>query len=198
MSSGSTATAAFTLAGALGGVLLTGLISWLRTIGDHRHERVMKEVEVQSAIQTSRRGERREAYEKFLVATNAMYQLAADLFARVRKGESLDFRGETRDVIAKLMNEELALDLVASAEVRRDARTYVQSLRVLLIDAATKGKWPEEDTTRETRNKLFKSMIGDINPGEEPTDSSSTGEDQQDVPPPTIGTEELTTPGSSA
>jgi hypothetical protein len=190
MSSSSTTAAAFTLVGALGGVVLTGMISWLRTTGDHRHERTMKELEVQSAAQTSRRAERREAYEEFLKATNGMYQLAADLFARARKGETLDFRTETRDVIVDLMNYELTLDLVASAEVRRDARSYVESLRELLINA-TAGKWPPEDSTRESRNRLFKSMIGDINPGEEPTDGANLRGHQQDVPPPTTGTESV-------
>jgi hypothetical protein len=191
MSSTATATAVFTLAGALGGVVLTGLISWLRTAGDHRHERTMKELEVQSATQANRRAERREAYEEFLKATNGVYQLAADLFSRARKGEPLDFRSETRDVIVSLMNHELSLDLVSSAEVRRDARTYVESLRELLINA-TAAQWPTEDTTQKSRNKLFRSMIGDINPGEEPTDSVGLKGDQQGVPPPATGTEVVT------
>lgn len=189
MSSSTTTTAVLTLVGALGGVVLTGLISWLRTTGDHRHERTMKELEVQSTTQESRRTERREAYEEFLKATNGMYQLAADLFSRARKGENLDFRNETRDVIADLMSQELALDLVASAEVRRAARKYVESLRHLLINA-TAGQWPKEDSTREPRNELFKNMIADINPGEEPTDSVAAKGDQQSVPPPATVTEE--------
>jgi hypothetical protein len=189
MSTSSTTTAAFTLVGALGGVVLTGLISWVRTAGDHRHERTMKELEVQSATQTSRRAERREAYGDFLEATNGMYQLAADLFARARKGDTLDFRRETRDVIVSLMNHELTLGLVASAKVRRDAREYVESLRELLINA-TAGKW--KDSTRESRNKLFTSMIGDINPGEEPTEAASVKVDQQSVPPPATGIEAVT------
>jgi hypothetical protein len=197
MSTSSTATVVFTLVGTLGGVILTGSIGWLRTAGDHRHERTMKELETRSAAQTIRRAERREYYEEFLVATNGMYQLAADLFARARKGETLDFRSETRDVIVDLMNHELSLDLVASIMVRRDARDYVESLRTLLIDA-TSGTWPKEDTTKEPRNRLFKSMIADINPGEEPASSAGLDADQQAVPPSTTGAEELPSQSSMA
>lgn len=158
-------TAIFTLVGTLGGILLTGLISWLRTKADHEQEREMEKLRFQSATQESRRSEHRESYRDFLVATNDAYQLASDLFRRAREGDSLDFRSETRDIIAELMKQELSLDLVASAKVRRAARKYVESLRSLLIDA-TKGKWA--DTSQESRSELFKSMIADINPGEEP------------------------------
>jgi hypothetical protein len=159
----STTTALFTLAGALGGVFLTGLIGIVRTWIDHRHERRIKELQVELETETSRKADRRQCYADFLTSTDKAYQLAADLYDRARHGTSLDFRSETREVIADLMRQELTVALVGTKDVRRDANTYVQALRQLLLDA-TEGLW--KDSTTESRHRLYESMISDINPGD--------------------------------
>ena len=178
-----TTTALITLAGTLGGVGLTGLIGAWRTMGDHRHERRMKELDVRIATESGRRAERRESYEEFLTATDNAYQLAADLYARTRRGEQLEFRVETREVVAELMRRELALALLATASVRRNAREYVSSLRDLLVESA-QGCW--SDTTKQSRNQLFVSMIADINPGNEPGTTDVVEKHHPEIPPPTV------------
>jgi hypothetical protein len=86
----STSAAVLTLVGTLGGVLLTGGIAWLRTWSDDRHERQIKELDVALAAESARRSDRRQTYYEFLSATDAAYQLAADLYARTRDGTTLD------------------------------------------------------------------------------------------------------------
>ena len=182
--SSSTTTAVFTLVGTLGGVALTGLIAGLRTVGDHRHEMRMKQLDVQLAGESSRRADRRQSYEEFLVATDGAYQLAADLYARSRSGERLDFRTETRDVVAELMRHELSVALVGTTAVRKNAREYVGALRMLLI-ASVQGQW--SDVTKQQRNQLYASMIADINPGNEPVEEQPPPVKQQPVPPRATG-----------
>jgi hypothetical protein len=157
-----TTTALFTLAGALGGVLLTGIIGITRTWFDHRHERRIKELEVQLETESTRKADRRQCYATFSTSTDGAYQLAANLYARAKSGQVLSFRNETRDVISDLMRQELTVALVGTKDVRQDANRYVQALRQLLVDAG-KGQW--KDSTAESRHTLFESMISDINPG---------------------------------
>ena len=73
----------------------------------------------------------------------------------------------------------------------RDAHTMSNRCVNFSVNA-TAAQWATEDTTQKSRNKLFRSMIGDINPGEEPTDSVGLKGDQQAVPPPATGTEVVT------
>jgi len=141
----------------------------MRTWFDHRHERRMKELQVGLEAEASRKADRRQCYADFLTSTDKAYQLAADLYSRARSGTSLDFRSETREVIADLMRQELTVALVGTKDVRRDANTYVQALRQLLLDA-TEGLW--KDSTIESRRRLFESMISDINPGARDTQES--------------------------
>jgi hypothetical protein len=144
----------------------------------------MKELDVRLAAESGRRAERRQSYEEFLAATDGAYQLAADLYAKARTGEPLEFRIETREVVAELMRRELALALIGTANVRRNAREYVSSLRDLLV-GSVQGQW--SDATKQSRNQLFVSMIADVNPGNEPVGSGAVDEIHQVVPPPTGG-----------
>lgn len=164
MQDSATASAWFALAGALGGILLTGLGGVVIAIVNSRHARQLLALEQSEAMMRHRRVERKEAYADFLVATNDAYQLAADLKRQAEdKGEPLDFRQETGPTVARLMRSQLMLALVGSADVRTLSGGYVRSLRALLM-SAVEGEW--SDDTKEARNQLFKAMIDDMNPPE--------------------------------
>ena len=73
---------------------------------------------------------------------------------------------------------------LGTADVRRNAREYVSSLRDLLV-GSVQGQW--SDATKQSRSQLFVSMIADVNPGNEPVGSGAVDEIHQVVPPPTGG-----------
>jgi hypothetical protein len=156
MSAADTTTAAFTLAGALGGVALTGLIGALRTSSDHRHELVVKNIDERRERATYFRTERRSVYGAFLFAADDAWQLANDLFRRKTRGESLDFREETRAVISELTSQALMVALVGTERVQSAADGYVARLRELLIAAAEDGQLLAN--TREPREQLIAAM----------------------------------------
>ncbi|WP_297617255.1 hypothetical protein [Nocardioides sp.] len=127
---------------------------------NNRHARLLVELEHARQLRQQRAQERRQAYTDFLVETNEVYQLAADLLTKARrKGQPLDFRKETGEAVRALMRSELTLALVASAGVRTSAKEYAESLRGLLL-AATRAEWV--DKTSQTRNSLFARMIEDV------------------------------------
>jgi hypothetical protein len=157
---GETASAWFALVGALGGVLLAGLGGLSVAALNNRHARRLVELEHARQLRQLHTQERRQAYTDFLVSTNDVYQLAADLLTKARrKGTPLDFRKETGDAVKALMRSELALALVASGGVRTAAKEYAESLRGLLL-GATRAEWIDE--TSQTRNDLFARMIADV------------------------------------
>jgi hypothetical protein len=155
----------FSIVGVLVGIFATALVSYVQTLLNNRHQLQMKALDVEAAAVSGQRADRRQSYEKFLTATDDVYQRGNDIFRDVRSGASADFRRDTRDVIGQLMRTELVLDLVGSAEVRRGMRQYVESLRTFLIKAAS-GEW--EDSTSRARNQLLRAMVVDLDPSQRP------------------------------
>jgi hypothetical protein len=142
----------FALAGALGGILLTGGITLANAILNHRWSE-------QASARTHHEQERRDAADRlrgvfhdYLVATNAYYH-AVHQMHELGRSRSDDFDTWVRKEYQALQEEYQYLTISAGTEVRRLARAYDVVLYALR-DAAVSF---DEDAWAEFRAETHKS-----------------------------------------
>jgi hypothetical protein len=149
------------LAGALGGVAVTGSLSLAtaaltRRWGEQSRVRADREQETRAM-----RDQEREACHNYLVATNSFYQAVDQVYRRTGRNEQFDQREHARAAITALQDTYVYLTISAGADVRKLARDYNVALYELEKAAqhADHGEWPElERETHRARRELREAM----------------------------------------
>ena len=149
------------LAGALGGVAVTGGLSLATAALTHRwgeQSRVRADHEQETRAM---RDQKREACHNYLVATNSFYQAVDQVYRRTGRNEQFDQREHARAAITGLQDTYVYLTISAGADVRKLARDYNVALYELekAAQRADHDGWPElERETHRVRRKLRDAM----------------------------------------
>jgi hypothetical protein len=155
------ASAWFALAGALGGVALTGAVGLTTAAFTQRwSERTRVQADREQEARTTR-NQRREACHSYLVATNSFYQAVDQVYLKARRDEQFDQREHVRAAITSLQDAYVYLTISAGADVRQRARTYNVALYELEKAArrADEEAWPDlERGTHRAREHLRVAM----------------------------------------
>lgn len=146
----------FALAGALGGVVVTGGISLFSAVLAHRwseqaQDRGQREQEARNA-----REQRREAAHRYLVATNQYYRALDDARDRLRQGDTVNPRQLARPEFTAMQDAYVYLSISNGSEVRRLAHEY----NLALYELAKLADWSDDEwnaadsTVYDRRNEL--------------------------------------------
>lgn len=155
----------FVLAGALGGVALTGAIGLSTAALTQRwneRTRVQADREQEARII---RDQRREACHSYLVATNSFYQAVDQVYLKTSRDEEFDQREHARAAITALQDAYVDLTLSSGAEVRQRARTYNLALYELekAAQRADQDAWHDlERETHRARSHLGEAMRAEL------------------------------------
>jgi hypothetical protein len=159
------ASAWFALAGALGGVVLTGAIGLVTAGLNHKWgEQARIETDREQQIRTIR-DQRREACHKYLVATNSYWQTVEQLYFKTCRGENFDANEHMRAAITALQDAYVYLTISCGASVRDLARSYNKALYAVHGAArdANENKWKaQEPETRRARADLREAMRAEL------------------------------------
>ncbi len=155
----------FALGGALGAVALTGVISLVTSMLNHRWSN-------QDRIQTQReheistiRDQRREACHSYLVGTSRYYRSIDRMYRKAISKEPFHPYDDVREAITGMQDAYVYLTISAGAEVRHLAQSYNKTLYDL-ADAAREGnseKWIElKGETQRARDRVRSAMRAEL------------------------------------
>ena len=159
------ASAWFALAGALGGVALTGVIGLMTAALNHKWgEQTRVQASHEEQVRTIR-DQRREACHKYLITTNSYWLTAEQLYFKVRRGEERDRAEHMRAAITALQDAYVYLSISCGSEVRKLARSYNQTLYDVhrAAENAEESRWEAlAPHTHEVRNALREAMRAEL------------------------------------
>jgi len=151
----------FALAGALGGVALTGVLGPVTAVLTHRWAEQAR-VDTYHKEQTRAiRDRRREASHNFLVATNSFWQTLDQLYQKACRGEAVDSLEYLRATNNALQDAYVDLTITCGAQVRNTADIYHRKLYELrpAAQAADKDNWSDlNEKQRQARRDLREAM----------------------------------------
>lgn len=155
----------FALAGALGGVALTGVIGLVTAALTHRwSEQARTEVDRKELTRVMR-NQRREACHAFLVATNSFWDALDKLYQRASRGEKVDSFEHLRAANTVMQNTYVDLTITCGAKVRRLADYYHAKLYELrpAAQAAEEDNWTSlNEIQRQARAELRDAMRAEL------------------------------------
>jgi hypothetical protein len=131
----------FALAGALGGVTLTGPLGLITASLNHRwDERARTEQQVQAAQE-----QRRKVSHDYLVAANSYWLTVEQLYVRAIRGEEFDRVEYMKPAISVLQDTYNYLTITCGQAVRERAHAHNLALYSArnAAAAADEGKWDE-------------------------------------------------------
>jgi len=153
------------LAGALGGVALTGALGLVTAAQTHRwNERTRVQTAREQEVRDLR-DQRRQASHSYLVATNEFYLAVDQVYLKSGRGEHPDPDEHRRAEMKELQNAYVELTITAGAEVRKRARAYNKALYALekAAQQADQHAWSElEPETHRARNHLREAMRAEL------------------------------------
>ncbi|MFI5897557.1 hypothetical protein ACIA5D_46470 [Actinoplanes sp. NPDC051513] len=165
MADAGSAGAWFALAGALGGVALTGAVGLGTAALTHRWNEQARSRAAHEEEARAMRNQRREACHHYLVATNSFYQAVDQMYRKALRREQFDPREHTRTAITALQDAYVYLTISTGAAVRQLARTYNMVLYDLEIAAraAEEATWSQlEPKTHLARDELRAAMRAEL------------------------------------
>ena len=113
------------LAGALGGVALTGALGLVTAAQTHRwNERTRVQTGREQEVRDLR-DQRRQASHSYLVATSEFYLAVDQMHLKSRRGEQFDPHEHRRAEIKELQNAYVELTITGGAEVRKHVKRHV-------------------------------------------------------------------------
>jgi hypothetical protein len=153
------------LAGALGGVALTGALGLVTAAQTHRwNERTRVQAGREQEVRDLK-DQRRQASHSYLIATNEFYLAVDQVHLRSGRGEQFDPDEHLRAEIKELQNAYVELTITAGAEVRERARVYIRALYALadVAQQADQQAWSElEPEQRRARYRLREAMRAEL------------------------------------
>jgi hypothetical protein len=158
----------FALAGALGGVALTGVIGLVTAVLTHRWGEQARAQADRKELMRAMRDQRREVCHGFLVATNSFWDALDQLYQRSCRGEEIDEIDSfehLRAANAVMQNAYVDLTITCGAQVRRLADHYHAKLYALrpVAQAAEKANWSTlNESQRQAREDLRDAMRAEL------------------------------------
>ena len=155
----SNSTAWFTLAGALGGVLIAGLITLITAILSHRWQAESREQELSMERFNELRTERRQIYVSYFTAETDLMQMADDMKKQARSGDLSPSPGPPQQLsepIKALASIAYVIYLIAGPDVRAafdERQTFVGAF---IRDAGKSEQTP--DDLRAMRDRTYDSL----------------------------------------
>jgi hypothetical protein len=155
----------FALAGALGGVALTGVIGLVTAVLTHRWGEQARAQADRKELMSAMRDQRREVCHDFLVATNSFWDALDQLYQRACRGEEIDSFEHLRAANTMMQNAYVDLTITCGAQVRRLADHYHAELYALRPAAQTaeKANWSTlNESQRQARKDLRDAMRAEL------------------------------------
>src|SRR5262245_59861464 len=156
----------FALAGALGGVTLTGVLG-LVTAGLNHKWREQTRIETYREQQLQAiKDQRREVCHNYLIATNTYWLTVEQLYFKARHGEEIDRIEHMKAAITALQDTYAYLTISCGAEVRNLAHSYNQDLYAAhdAAEEADEEKWaelyPKTLHTRKVLRQAIRTELG--------------------------------------
>lgn len=159
------ASAWFALAGALGGVVVTGVIGIVTAVLNHRWGEQARRATYHEQESRAIRDQRREACHNYLVATNSFWQAIDQLNLKGSRGEQVDRAEYLRETNTTLQDTYVYLTISCGAEVRELADAYQGTLYELAGEAqdVPRDEWSKlSDKTHQPRKKLREAMRDEL------------------------------------
>ena len=150
--SAGTTTGIFTLAGALGAVVITGGIGLLLASINNRAAEKKAAADRASVITSVLRQERREAYAKFLVAADNAFRFAVDVAHAASEEERRRLRATDSKLLEPLAMADAELSLVAPHPTSQAATRWREHMVGVVFDSAPPADWV-------TRNFAFRDEV---------------------------------------
>jgi hypothetical protein len=152
----------FALAGALGGVTLTGALGLITAGLNHRwDERARIKQQAQAAQE-----QRRKVSHDYLVAANSYWLTVEQLYARALRGEEFDRVEYLKRAISALQDTYNYLTITCGEAVRQLAHAHNQALYSArnAAEAADEAKWaelyPRTLKARDTLRTAIRAELG--------------------------------------
>ena len=155
----------FALAGALGGVALTGVIGLVTAVLTHRWGEQARAEADRRKLMRAMRDQRREVCHDFIVATNSFWDALDQLYQRACRGEEVDSFEHLRAANTVMQNAYVDLTITCGAQVRRLADSYHAELYELrpAAQAAEKDSWSSlNEDQRQARKDLRDAMRAEL------------------------------------
>jgi hypothetical protein len=153
------------LAGALGGVALTGALGLVTAAQTHRwNERTRVQTAREQEVRDLK-DQRRQASHNYLVATNEFYLAVEQVYLKSGRGEHFDPDEQLRAEMKELQNAYVELTITVGAKVRERARVYNKALFALSEAAqqADRQAWSKrEPEQRQARYRLREAMRAEL------------------------------------
>jgi hypothetical protein len=159
------ASAWFALAGALGGVALTGVIGLVTAVLTHRWAEQARGDTYRKDQMRAIRDQRREVSHNFLVATNLFWQALDQLYQKACRGEDVDSFEHLRAANTAMQDAYVDLTITCGARVRNTADVYHQKLYDLRPAAQTadEDNWSDlNEKQRQARRDLREAMRAEL------------------------------------
>jgi hypothetical protein len=153
------------LAGALGGVALTGALGLVTAAQTHRWN---ERTRVQTADEQEARDlrdQRRQVFHSYLVATSEFYLAVDQVYLESGRGEQFDPHEDRKAEMKALLNAYVDLTITAGAEVRERARVYNEALYALKEAAQQADQQAWSELVREmdrARHRLREAMRAEL------------------------------------
>jgi hypothetical protein len=155
----------FALAGALGGVALTGVLGLVTAGLNHKWgERTRVEVHREEQLRENM-DRRREVCHDYLVAANSYWLTTEQLYFKALRGEKFDRIEHMRPAITALQDTYMYLTISCGVEVSNQANAYNDALFAAhgAAEEADEAKWTElYPKTLRTRVALRNAMRAEL------------------------------------
>jgi hypothetical protein len=155
----------FALAGALGGVALTGVIGLVTGVFTHRWGEQARAQADRKELMSAMRDQRREVCHDLLAATNSFWDALDQLYQRACRGEEIDSFEHLRAANTMIRNAYVDLTITCGAQVRRLADIITQELYALrsVAQTAEKANWSAlNESQRQARKDLRDAMRAEL------------------------------------
>jgi len=149
----------FTLAGALGGVIVAGLITLITAILTHRWQAKSREQEFSMQRFNELRNERRQIYVSYFAAETHLMQMADGIKKQVRSGDLPPVPGVPRQLdefIKELASIAYVIYLIAGPDVRAAFGDRQEFVGAFIREAGTAEQTP--DDLRRRRDRTYESL----------------------------------------
>ena len=155
----------FALAGALGGVTLTGALGLVTAGLNHKWGEQTRVEDYRQQQLKEIADQRRQVCHDYLVAVNSYWLTCEQLYFNARRGEKFDRIEYMRSAITALQDTYAYLTISCGAEVRKQANSYNNALYLVhdAAEEADQNKWDElYPKTLRTRASLREAIRAEL------------------------------------
>ena len=147
----------FTLAGTLGGVIVTGIIALITAILNHRWQAESRKQELSAERFNQLRTERRQIYVSYFSAEARLMQMADGIKKQVQSGDlppSPEYPRQLEEPIGALASTVYEINLIAGRDVREALAERQNFVAAFRQDAGKAEQTPDDFPARRSRTYI--------------------------------------------